>query len=64
MNKFILIIFIFSLLFCVSGCFTVENTVKGVAYGTAAVAEGVVKDTAGFFYMIDKADSWFKENYW
>ncbi|MEK6727864.1 MAG: hypothetical protein AABY28_04240 [Candidatus Omnitrophota bacterium] len=43
-----------------AGC----NTLKGVATGVGATAEGAAEDVKGAYNGIKKADDWIRKNLW
>lgn len=43
-----------------SGCQTAKNTVAGVG----AIGKGLADDAYDAWQAIERADEWFKENYW
>ena len=55
----------------ISGCQTVKGAANGVAAGVAVgvgaaygLGKGLVDDACNTWKAIEKADQWFKENYW
>ncbi|GEM_PF-1541833 len=64
---------VFGLLFLIfvvgiSGCQAIKGTATGVAVGVGVTAcgfgKGLADDTYDTWKAIERADQWFKENYW
>jgi uncharacterized protein YceK len=68
MRNLILSLLFVLFLISVSGCQTVKNTAAGLAVGAGATAcgfgKGLADDTYNTWKAVEKADNWFKENYW
>jgi len=68
MFKFILGIVLVGFIFAVSGCQTIKRTACGSAVAVGAVVygfgRGLSEDTYNTWKTAEKADDWFRENYW
>jgi len=60
----LLVALFFAVSLLLSGCQTATGLGKGVAYGVAATAEGISKDSQDFWKFMNKADEWVKDNLW
>ena len=62
MRRFIFFALVFS--FFLGGCQAVKNTGLGSVYTLYGFSKGLAEDIYNTYQAIEKADQWFRENWW